>query len=64
MATGLAGAIGSLILLAVMIGVYLWTRRRNRSNDRVTEAATREQYKRPENYEARREELKKEVRPS
>lgn len=55
--------IGSLVLLGGL--AYGMTRyySRNRSNDKLTEIATRELYQDPEHFDEKREELKKQVRP-
>lgn len=56
--------IGTLVLLGALVWGVLYTRRRNRANDAITEKATHEIYTRPESYEREREELKKDIRPS
>jgi hypothetical protein len=57
--------VGVVVLLGALVWGVVQFSTRNKANDRVTEKATREMYKHPETYsEGRREELKKEVRPS
>ncbi len=55
------GAAGLAVGIAYAIYQY---RTRNRANDAITEAATREQYSHPEDYEATEEHLRRKVRPS
>ncbi len=55
-------AIGPILLLVVLAAVAVWTWRRNKRNDRVTEKATRELYDHPERYDEEREALNREVR--
>lgn len=54
--------IGALLVLAALVYGALQYKSRNRANDRVTEKATREQYRHPETYKARSKELEKELR--
>lgn len=56
--------LGALLLLAGLVYGFTQYKRRNRANDAVTEAATRAEYSDPEGYPQRREELKKDLRPS
>jgi hypothetical protein len=42
--------IGTLILAAALAWAILRNRRRNRANDPITDAATREEYKHPASY--------------
>jgi hypothetical protein len=54
--------------IVILVGAFAWAlirkANRNRANDRIAEQATHELYEHPETYPERREELKKEVRPS
>jgi hypothetical protein len=59
---GLIMWIGAFVLLLVIAGAVIYTRGRNRDNDRVTERATREAYKNPDHYDETREKLQKELR--
>jgi len=54
------------LLLGLGIAYGMWrVHTRNKANDAVTEAATREQYDNPKTYMAEtRDELKDEIRPS
>jgi hypothetical protein len=56
--------VGIAVLLAALVWGLIQYRNRNRANDPITEEATRELYDDPDNYEQRREELNKQVRPS
>jgi hypothetical protein len=56
--------LGALVLLAAIVWGVARNRSRNRANDPLTEAATREQYVDPRHETARERELKREVRPS
>lgn len=56
--------LGALLLLAVLIWAVSRNKGRNRANDAITEAATREEYDHPETYEETRRELNRRVRPS
>ncbi len=54
---------GALVLGGVMAYGMYRNSTRNKANDKITEAATRMQYKDPERYEhGGREELKKELK--
>lgn len=59
-----AYGLGALVLLIAIVWGVMQNTKRNRANDPVTEAATRESYKNPEGYKQEREEFKKDVRPS
>jgi hypothetical protein len=57
--------IGTLVLGALVVYGLFQYNRRNRSNDAVTEAATRELYRDPERYAREtKPALDKQVRPS
>jgi hypothetical protein len=56
--------IGVVLLLGALIWGVLHNRGRNRANDKLTEAATRAEYDRPNDYDKERRELEREVRPS
>jgi hypothetical protein len=46
--------IGAIILAAVIAWAILRNRARNRGNDRLTEAATREEYRHPGSYDPKK----------
>ena len=51
--------IGTLLLLGGLVyGVYQWSHR-NKANEAITEAATREEYKHPERYEHTRKDYER-----
>ena len=54
--------LGALVLLAVLVWGVTQYKTRNKANDRVTEAATRDEYDRPDTYDQDR--FKDQVRPS
>lgn len=54
--------LGALVLLAVLVWGVTQYKTRNKANDRVTEAATRDEYDRPAGYDEDR--YKDQVRPS
>ncbi|RAK65346.1 hypothetical protein [Phenylobacterium kunshanense] len=56
--------VGALVLLAVMVWAATQYHRRNKANDPLTEAATREEYSHPDTYPETRERLKEHIRPS
>ena len=56
--------VGALALLAVIVWGYVQYKSRNRANDPITEAATREEYDHPDTYREAPEALKREIRPS
>lgn len=56
-----------LCIVALAVGIAYAMRQyrtRNRANDAVGQAATREQYKHPERYEQEEKRFKEKVRPS
>ena len=57
-------SIGALVLLVAIIWGVMQNKKRNRANDPITEAATRESYKHPETYKEEKKEFEKQVRPS
>lgn len=58
----LFGAGALVIALAIAWGM-MRNRTRNRANDPLTEAATREQYDHPKSYAAEQDAYREEVRP-
>ena len=56
--------LGALVLLAALVWGIVQYKTRNKANDPLTEAATREEYDHPETYEQKQDEFKKQVRPS
>ncbi|MDZ4375041.1 MAG: hypothetical protein U1C74_26975 [Phenylobacterium sp.] len=56
--------VGALLLLAA-IGYGMWrSKTRNRANDPITEAATREEYDHPDTYQKKEEAFRDHTRPS
>lgn len=56
--------IGVIVLgLAIAYGAWQY-HTRNRANDKITEAATRESYKHPDLYAAERAEFQQQIKPS
>ncbi|MDP1619304.1 hypothetical protein [Phenylobacterium sp.] len=53
----------ALLGLAIAFGLIRYYRR-DRSNDAITEAATREEYKHPERYDRTEDEFRDQARPS
>jgi hypothetical protein len=64
MALEVGYGLGAALLLAGLAWGYVSYRTRNRANDRITEAATRAEYKEGEKYPERRQALNKQIRPS
>ncbi|HEY0650153.1 hypothetical protein [Phenylobacterium sp.] len=56
--------LGALVLLAALVWGIVQYKTRNKANDPLTEAATREEYDHPETYEQKQDEFKEQVRPS
>ena len=56
--------LGALVLLAALVWGFTQYKTRNKANDPVTEAATREEYDHPDRYQEEQDEFKKQVRPS
>ena len=56
--------LGALVLLIALVWGITQYKTRNKANDPLTEAATREEYDHPETYEQEQDEFKKQVRPS
>ena len=56
--------VGIVALLGALIWGVVQYSRRNRANDRVTDKAARAMFDDPEAYDAKREQLKKDVKPS
>jgi hypothetical protein len=56
--------LGALVLLAALVWGIVQYKTRNKANDPLTEAATREEYDHPETYEQEQDKFKKQVRPS
>ena len=57
-------SLGALVLLAAIVWGVTQNSRRNRANDPITEAATRESYKNPEGYKEERKDFENQVKPS
>ena len=51
MSAGIYYALGALLLGVIMAYAMIRNATRNKANDKITEAATRMQYKDPERYE-------------
>lgn len=56
--------LGALVLLAVLVWGVNQYRTRNRANDPVTEAATREEYDHPDSYRDSQDRFRDQVRRS
>jgi hypothetical protein len=56
--------LGALVLLAALVWGITQYKTRNKANDALTEAATREEYDHPESYGRDQERFKDQVRPS
>ena len=56
--------LGALVLLAVLVWGVTQYKTRNKANDPITEAATREEYDHPDRYAREQERFKDQVRPS
>ena len=56
--------LGALLLLAVLVYGFVQYKRRNRANDPITEAATREEYDHPDTYQQEQDRFKEQTRPS
>ena len=56
--------LGALVLLIALVWGITQYKSRNRANDAVTEAATRDEYDHPDTYEKDEDEFRKQVRPS
>ena len=56
--------VGALILLAALVWGIIQYNTRNKANDPITEAATREEYDHPDRYAEEEEEFRDKVRPS
>jgi hypothetical protein len=55
--------VGALLLLAALVYGMIAYKTRNKANDRITEAATREEYRHPNRYAAGgRESLKQQLK--
>ena len=57
-------SIGALVLLCAIVYGVMQNTKRNRANDPITEAATRESYKNPEGYKEERKDFEKHIKPS
>ena len=57
-------SLGALLLLGAIVWGVMQNSKRNRANDPVTEAATRESSKNPEGFKEERKEFEKQVKPS
>lgn len=56
--------VGALALLIALVWGIAQYKARNKANDPITEAATREEYDHPDHYQAKEDEFRKQVRPS
>lgn len=56
--------VGALALLVALVWGIAQYKARNRANDPVTEAATREEYDHPDRYASEEDEFRKQIRPS
>jgi hypothetical protein len=56
--------LGALALAAALVWGLTQYRRRNRANDPITEAATRDEYDHPDTSEKREEAFRSRTRPS
>ena len=56
--------VGALILLAALVWGVIQYKTRNKANDPITEAATREEYDHPDRYPEEEEEFREQIRPS
>ena len=56
--------LGALVLLAALVWGFTQYKTRNKANDAITEAATREEYDHPDRYEHEQERFKDRVKPS
>jgi hypothetical protein len=56
--------LGALVLLAALVWGVTQYKTRNKANDALTEAATREEYDHPESYGREQERFKDQARPS
>lgn len=56
--------VGALLLLVALVWGITQYKARNKSNDPLTEAATREEYDHPDRYADEEDEFRKQIRPS
>jgi hypothetical protein len=56
--------LGALLLFGALIYGFTQYKRRNRANDAITEAATREEYSHPDAYDGEEEDFRQQIRPS
>lgn len=56
--------VGALLLAAALVWGIIQYRTRNKANDPLTEAATRDEYDHPDTYETDEDDFKTKVRPS
>lgn len=56
--------VGALLLAAALVWGIVQYRTRNKANDPLTEAATREEYDHPDRYQQEQDDFKKRIRPS
>jgi hypothetical protein len=54
---------GALLLFGVLAWAVIANKRRNRANDAITDAATRDMHEHPDTYQARRGKFEKQLRP-
>jgi len=60
----IAYGLGALVLLAALVWGITQYKTRNKANDPITEAATREEYDHPDRYQSEQEKFKDQVKPS
>jgi hypothetical protein len=56
--------VGALALLIALVWGITQYKSRNKANDRLTEAATREEYDHPDTYQQKEDDFRDQVRPS
>jgi hypothetical protein len=56
--------LGALVLMVALVWGIVQYKTRNKANDALTEAATREEYDHPDRYGQEQDDFKNQVRPS
>ena len=56
--------VGALVLLIALVWGITQYKSRNKANDPLTEAATREEYDHPDTYQQKEDDFRDRVRPS
>jgi hypothetical protein len=56
--------LGALVLLIALVWGITQYKSRNKANDPLTEAATREEYDHPDTYQQKEDDFRDQVRPS